>query len=175
MNHNPLTVLSLALLLVSCTERESSNRPTAMSEDPSAAPSPPAATAKSDAEWRARLTAEQYRVLRQAGTERPHGAVYEEFKHHGAGSYHCAGCDALLFSTKEKFDSGCGWPSFFDPAKADNVITRSDYSHGSVRTEVLCAGCNGHLGHVFEGEGFDTPTDQRYCINGVALKFVPAK
>lgn len=172
MNRISLPVATMALLLVSCTERETSNRRPTMPDD-----SDPTArqTAKTDAEWRAQLTPEQYRVLRQAGTERPHGDVYEKFKHHDAGSYHCAGCNALLFSTKEKFDSGCGWPSFFDPAKAENVITRDDLSHGSVRTEVLCAGCGGHLGHVFRGEGFDTPTDQRYCINGVALKFVPAK
>jgi peptide-methionine (R)-S-oxide reductase len=142
-----------------------------MPEDPS---SPAPKIEKSDAEWRAQLTPEQYRVLRQAGTERPHGEDYEEFKNHPAGSYHCAGCDTLLFTTTEKFDSGCGWPSFYDPAKAENVIQRADYSLGGVRTEVLCAVCGGHLGHVFEGEGFATPTDQRYCINGVALKFVPA-
>ncbi|MDX1680553.1 MAG: peptide-methionine (R)-S-oxide reductase MsrB [Akkermansiaceae bacterium] len=129
---------------------------------------------KSDEEWREQLTAEQYRILRQAGTEAPNGAVYREFKKQGEGSYHCAGCNALLFSSKEKFDSGCGWPSFYDPAKAENVKTKRDESLGMVRVEVLCAICDGHLGHVFEGEGFDTPTDKRYCINGVGLKFVPA-
>lgn len=173
MKSRPSVVLSLVVLLVSCTERESSTHRTAMPENSS---TPQAEKIeKTDAEWRSQLTSEQYRVLRQAGTEPPHGAVYDEFKHHGAGSYHCAGCGALLFTTKQKFDSGCGWPSFFDPAKAENVITREDNSHGSVRTEVLCACCGGHLGHVFDGEGFDTPTDQRYCINGVALKYVPAK
>jgi peptide-methionine (R)-S-oxide reductase len=129
---------------------------------------------KTDAEWKEVLTPEQFRILRQAGTERANGAVYKEFKSQGEGSYHCAGCNALLFSSKEKFDSGCGWPSFYDPAKAQNVVTKKDFTLGMVRTEVLCAVCDGHLGHVFEGEGFDTPTDQRYCINGVALKFVPA-
>ena len=130
---------------------------------------------KTDEEWRKLLTPEQYRILRQAGTEAPNGKVYKEFKAQGEGSYHCAGCDALLFTSKQKFDSGCGWPSFYDPAKAENVVTKMDRSLGMVRVEVLCAKCDGHLGHVFEGEGFNTPTDKRYCINGVGLKFVPAK
>jgi peptide-methionine (R)-S-oxide reductase len=80
-----------------------------------------------------------------------------------------------LFSSKHKFDSHCGWPSFYDPANASNVVTRTDYTLGALRTEVLCARCGGHLGHVFKGEGFNTPTDTRYCINGVSLKFIPAK
>ena len=129
---------------------------------------------KTEEEWRKTLTPEQYRVLRTAGTERAFGEAYEEFKKQGAGTYVCGGCGAELFSSKEKFDSHCGWPSFYDPANAKNVITRDDVSFGSVRTEVLCAQCGGHLGHVFKGEGFKTPTDQRYCINGVSLKFVPA-
>ncbi|MCD6050241.1 MAG: msrB [Verrucomicrobia bacterium] len=133
----------------------------------------PAKVVKTEAEWRAQLTPEQYRVLREAGTERAFGAAYEEFKKQGGGTYHCAGCNAELFSSKEKFDSHCGWPSFYDPANAKNVKTKVDISFGSVRTEVLCAVCDGHLGHVFKGEGFKTPTDQRYCINGVSLKFVP--
>jgi len=129
--------------------------------------------AKTDAEWKELLTPEQYRVLRQAGTEQPFGEVYDQFKTQGVGTYYCGGCGAELFSSKEKFDSHCGWPSFYDPANAKNVKTRDDISMGMVRTEVTCAVCDGHLGHVFKGEGFDTPTDQRYCINGVALKFVP--
>lgn len=130
---------------------------------------------KTEEEWKKLLSPEQYRILRQSGTERPNGAVYKEFKHQGTGTYHCAGCGALLFSSNEKFDSGCGWPSFYDPAKAENVVTKKDLSLGTTRIEVTCAKCGGHLGHVFEGEGFNTPTDKRYCINGVGLKFVPAK
>ena len=128
---------------------------------------------KTEAEWREQLSPEQYHVLREAGTERAFGPAYDEFKSQGKGTYMCAGCSAKLFSSNEKFDSRCGWPSFYDPADAENVIQREDRSFGTVRTEVLCAKCGGHLGHVFKGEGFDTPTDQRFCINGVALKFVP--
>ncbi len=141
---------------------------------PSAAATNAPAATKSDEEWRKTLTPEQYRVLREAGTEKPFSPVYEEFKKQGAGTYVCGGCGAELFSSKEKFDSHCGWPSFYDPANAKNVLTREDRSLGSVRTEVICAQCGGHLGHVFKGEGFLTPTDKRYCINGVSLKFVPA-
>ncbi|MFT4177822.1 MAG: peptide-methionine (R)-S-oxide reductase MsrB [Luteolibacter sp.] len=130
---------------------------------------------KTDAEWQKELTPEQYRILRQAGTERPNGEVYRQFKKQGKGTYHCAACGALLFSSVQKFDSGCGWPSFYDPAKAENVVLKKDISLGMVRTEVVCAKCGGHLGHVFEGEGFDTPTDKRYCINGGGLKFVPER
>jgi peptide-methionine (R)-S-oxide reductase len=128
---------------------------------------------KPDDAWRRELTPEQYHVLREAGTERPFGRAYAEFREQGEGTYVCAGCGAELFSSREKFDSHCGWPSFYDPANAKNVVTREDLSHGVKRVEVLCAVCGGHLGHVFKGEGFDTPTDLRYCINGVALKFVP--
>ena len=128
---------------------------------------------KTEEEWKKELSPEQYRVLREAGTERPFGKIYKKFKEQGSGTYYCGGCNAELFSSKEKFYSQCGWPSFYDPSNAKNVKTHKDFSAGMVRTEVLCAVCDGHLGHVFEGEGFDTPTDQRYCINGVALKFVP--
>tara|TARA_B100002019_G_scaffold31230_1_gene25282 strand:- start:381 stop:941 length:561 start_codon:yes stop_codon:yes gene_type:complete len=128
---------------------------------------------RTDEEWKELLSPEQYRILREAGTERPNGKIYIEFKEHGPGTYYCVGCDTELFSSKEKFDSKCGWPSFYDPSNAKNVKTSVDYLLGYPRTEVLCAVCDGHLGHVFTGEGFDTPTDKRYCINGTVLKFVP--
>jgi peptide-methionine (R)-S-oxide reductase len=172
MNSATGSLMTVAMLcvLVGCQADD----PTVM-ETANAPPDQPTnAVVKTDAEWKAQLTSEQYRVLRQAGTERPFGEIYEQFKKQGGGTYYCGGCDAELFSSNEKFDSHCGWPSFYDPANAKNVKTREDTSMGRVRTEVLCAVCDGHLGHVFKGEGFDTPTDLRYCINGVALKFVPA-
>jgi len=126
-------------------------------------------------DWQDRLTPEQFRILREAATERPFGPVYDAFEKHDAGAYYCAGCGELLFTSREKFDSHCGWPSFFDAATIDSVEERPDESGSMMRTEVVCAHCGGHLGHVFAGEGFDTPTDQRYCINGSVLVFVPGK
>ena len=130
---------------------------------------------KSPEEWKKSLTPEQYRILIEAGTEAPYGKAYNEFKHQGEGTYLCSGCDTELFSSKEKFDAKCGWPSFYNPSKAKNVKTVVDYLLGYPRTEVRCAVCDGHLGHVFKGEGYDTPTDKRFCVNGTVLKFVPAK
>lgn len=171
----PLLVAGIVSALTACQRAEKGSTMTPKAENPVPQPQPAVAkVAKTDEEWQKLLTPEQYRVLRQAGTERAFGPAYEEFKKQGTGTYVCAGCGAELFSSKEKFDSHCGWPSFYDPANAKNVISKPDYSHGTVRTEVLCAVCGGHLGHVFKGEGFNTPTDQRYCINGVSLKFVPA-
>jgi peptide-methionine (R)-S-oxide reductase len=141
---------------------------------PAAPAQPKEPVQRTEEEWKKLLTPEQYRILREAGTERAFGKVYDEFKHQGGGTYHCAGCGAELFSSKEKFDSKCGWPSFYDPSKAKNVKTSVDYLLGYPRTEVRCAVCDGHLGHVFEGEGYATPTDKRYCINGTVLKFVPS-
>lgn len=126
----------------------------------------------SDAEWRQRLNAEEYRVLRQAGTEAPFKG---EFTNHKAeGIYSCRACNTELFRSNQKFDSHCGWPSFFSPLAGDRIIERVDKSHGMVRTEVICANCESHLGHVFAGEGYDTPTDLRYCINSISLSFAPA-
>jgi peptide-methionine (R)-S-oxide reductase len=122
-------------------------------------------TSKTDAEWREQLTPEQYQVLRQQGTERPWTSEYLEVK--GDGMFHCAGCGAALFSTDTKYESGSGWPSFYEPAVAEAVELHRDTSHGMIRTEVNCANCGGHLGHVFE-DG-PQPTGLRYCINGCAL------
>ena len=127
----------------------------------------------SDAEWRRRLTPMQYHVLRQAGTDRPFSPAYEHFKHEGSGTYVCTGCGTALFTSETKFDARCGWPAFYDTDGLDTVEVRRDASLGLVRNEVVCACCEGHLGHLFEGEGFDTPTDQRYCINATSLRFVP--
>jgi peptide-methionine (R)-S-oxide reductase len=126
--------------------------------------------AHSDAEWRRLLTPAQYRVLRQAGTEAPESSPLDH--QFGAGRYLCAGCALPLFSSATKFDSGTGWPSFYAPLK-DAVATATDTSMSMVRTEVHCAQCGGHLGHVFD-DGPE-PTGLRYCMNGVALDFVPAE
>ena len=124
----------------------------------------------SEAEWRQRLTPAEFHVLREGGTEPAFRGEYTETK--AEGVYQCRACGAELFRSTEKFESHCGWPSFFDPAQSDAVILRSDDSHGMRRVEVLCAGCHSHLGHVFAGEGYPTPTDQRYCINSICLKLV---
>jgi peptide-methionine (R)-S-oxide reductase len=136
-------------------------------------PSRPDRIVLTEAEWRARLTPEQFQVLRRGGTERPFCEAYLESRNHGKGSYHCAGCDLELFVSDAKFNSGTGWPSFFQPAGKDRIDERMDTSYGMVRTEILCARCGGHLGHVFE-DG-PRPTGLRYCVNGSALVFKPAK
>ena len=124
-------------------------------------------------QWRERLSPDEYQVLRQAGTERPHIGEYTNTTTEGV--YRCRACNAELFRSTEKFPSDCGWPSFFSPLAGETIIEREDRSLGMVRTEVLCANCNSHLGHVFAGEGYDTPTDLRYCINSISMSFESAE
>jgi len=123
---------------------------------------------KSDAQWESCLTPEQFRVLREKGTERAFTGKY--YNHHEEGVYTCAGCGNELFSSETKFDSGSGWPSFWDAVAKNKIKTESDFSFNMIRTEVMCAKCGGHLGHVFE-DGPE-PTGLRYCINSAALNFV---
>ncbi|MDA3022203.1 MAG: peptide-methionine (R)-S-oxide reductase MsrB [Actinomycetota bacterium] len=126
---------------------------------------------KSEDFWASQLTPQEYHVLREAGTEAPFVGEFTDTK--AEGSYSCRACGAELFRSSGKFDSHCGWPSFFEPLAKDAVVYLKDASMGRVRTEVRCASCGGHLGHVFEGEGYNTPTDLRYCINSISLKMNP--
>jgi peptide-methionine (R)-S-oxide reductase len=131
------------------------------------------AVQKSDQEWRAELSPAEFQVLRKAGTERPFTGEYTDTK--TVGVYKCRACDAELFRSETKFDSHCGWPSFFAPLAEDRVEYIEDHELGMKRVEVRCANCGSHLGHVFEGEGYGTPTDLRYCINSVSLSLAPAE
>jgi peptide-methionine (R)-S-oxide reductase len=125
---------------------------------------------KSDEEWRKLLSPVQFNILREKGTERPFTGEYDKF--YEAGTYFCAACDVELFTSKTKYNSGCGWPAFYEPAIDKNIIEKRDLTHGMMRIEVLCAKCGGHLGHVFE-DGPE-PTGLRYCINSGALRFEAA-
>ncbi|MGB3762710.1 MAG: peptide-methionine (R)-S-oxide reductase MsrB [Ornithinimicrobium sp.] len=131
------------------------------------------AVTKSDQEWRDQLSSEEYDVLRKAGTERPFVGEYTDTKTDGV--YSCRACGYELFRSETKFESHCGWPSFYGPLAEDRVEYVKDRSFGRTRTEVRCANCGSHLGHVFEGEGYDTPTDQRYCINSISMTLTPAE
>jgi len=126
---------------------------------------------KSDDQWRAQLSPEEYAVLRKAGTEPAFTGEYTDTK--TVGVYRCRACGEELFRSDSKFESHCGWPSFYEPTKDDAVELIEDRSYGMVRTEARCANCGSHLGHVFEGEGYDIPTDQRWCINSISLTLEP--
>jgi peptide-methionine (R)-S-oxide reductase len=127
---------------------------------------------KTEEQWREELSPQEYEVLRQAGTERPGVGEYTDTKTEGV--YSCRACGTELFRSETKFDSHCGWPSFYSPLAEDRVEYIEDHSMGARRVEVRCANCGSHLGHVFEGEGYDVPTDQRYCINSISLRLEPA-
>ena len=125
-----------------------------------------------DEQWRAKLNPAEYQVLRQAGTERPFVGEYTDTTTQGV--YSCRACDAELFRSDTKFPSHCGWPSFYAPLAEDRVEYIEDTTLGMKRVEARCAACGSHLGHVFEGEGYDTPTDQRYCINSISMRLTPS-
>lgn len=125
---------------------------------------------KTDSQWREELDPEQYKVLREKATETPYSGEYDSF--FDPGTYSCAACGATLFDSDTKFDAQCGWPSFYD-AKPGAVEFHEDTTIGMKRVEVTCTVCGSHLGHIFQGEGLNTPTDQRYCINSLSLKFRP--
>ncbi|KAI0514913.1 methionine-R-sulfoxide reductase B2 [Xylaria bambusicola] len=126
---------------------------------------------RSPDEWRAVLSKEQFRILREKGTEAPGSHKFDKFFAE-SGVYTCAGCNAPLYMASQKFKSGCGWPAYFD--NIPGAVTRHvDRSWGMSRTEIVCSNCGGHLGHVFKGEGYPTPTDERHCVNGVSLNFSP--
>ena len=132
------------------------------------------AVTKSDEQWREELSADEFTVLRAAGTERPFTGEYTDTKTEGV--YACRACGSELFTSDTKFDSHCGWPSFYTPLAEDRVeYIQDDSLPGRPRIEVRCASCGSHMGHVFEGEGYDTPTDQRYCINSLSMTLRPAQ
>ncbi|KAL8751735.1 MAG: hypothetical protein Q9184_005971 [Pyrenodesmia sp. 2 TL-2023] len=124
---------------------------------------------KSDDEWRAVLNKEQFRILREKGTEPPYTGAYDKHSP-SSGTYACAACSAPLYRATHKFKSGCGWPAYFDSIPGA-VVRHTDRSFGMARTEITCANCGGHLGHVFKGEGYPTPTDERHCVNSISLNF----
>lgn len=161
------------ILAAGITPARAADKPAPATNVKPSSPMENAKVVKSEEEWRKLLTPEQFAITRRAGTEAPNGRAYDEFNKQGEGTYYCVCCGAELFTSNEKFHSGCGWPSFYDAAKAKNVLERVDDSHGMRRVETVCKRCDAHLGHVFEKEGYKTPTDRRFCINGAALNFVP--
>ncbi len=168
-----IALMGSAFVALACTQQ--GEKTTKMETSDKKPEAPTEKVVKTDEEWKKILTPEQYRVARQAGTEPANNASYKQYKAQGAGTYFCVGCGAELFHSKTKINVNCGWPAFYDASKHKNVTTKVDNEHGMKRVEVTCAKCDAHLGHVFEGEGYKTPTDKRYCINGIVLKFVPDK
>ena len=170
-----ILILSLSTTLVSCYSQNNQNKNLPMSNDKKSSPvysnTDTPKVVLNNEEWKKLLTPEQYDILRAKGTERPYTSPFETSKE--VGTYYCAACGNPLFLSDTKFESGCGWPSFFKPVSKSSVIYAPDHSHGMDRTEVLCGRCGGHLGHVFE-DG-PPPTGLRYCINGVVLDFKKAK
>lgn len=166
MNRYTLRVLGgiVAGMLAACLPAQSQDTPPPSFEDAPAVGEPVEHTPD---EWRARLTPEQFRVLRESGTERAFSGAY--WDHHAEGVYRCAGCGAPLYASDDKFDSGTGWPSFTEPIEPGRVGERRDESHGMVRVEIVCASCGGHLGHVFP-DGPE-PTGMRHCVNSASLAF----
>jgi len=158
--------LTFALVYQSCAQKNKNNAMKTINEFPAEK-----RIEKSDVEWKKELSPEQHRILREKGTEPAFTGKY--WDNHEAGKYYCAGCGLHLFDSETKFESGCGWPSFFAPTDKIVIAEKSDLSYGMIRKEVLCAKCNGHLGHVFE-DG-PKPTGLRYCINSESMTFEPDK